>query len=217
VNPRKAPFTLLLPLFSLTLWIAIIAIPATLVFLNLRTMYQRNLSVDSIQNTYSLRFPRNQFLVRSVTAAAIRSGHTIEALDTPAFSIQLLFDRFSPSWPMEWTPIGLDFFAWRAVIFPIYCLPFWWFVGLGVDGLLKRRLLGWPVYLLGTFLCIGFIVLTIGLTFGVPREDHQGFEIYLCGFALWVILFGVFPAGWIRTWLKGRRSLHANQHDHQPA
>lgn len=44
------------------------------------------------------------------------------------------------TWPDSWYPSSFpDLFAWRAVLFPIGALPFWFAAGRGVDWFLNRR------------------------------------------------------------------------------
>jgi hypothetical protein len=118
-------------------------------------------------------------------------------LNLPAFSIELVLSRLSHSGPQSWTPAGMDFRSWRTVSFPIFCLPFWWFEGLGLDGLLKRKHLRWPTFLIGTLLCGLCLIFLLGLRFALTTEERAGIVYQVWGFGLWVLLLSVFPIGWI--------------------
>jgi len=43
------------------------------------------------------------------------------------------------SWPDSWFPAGFpELFAWRAVLWPLAAMPFWWSAGKGLDWFLYR-------------------------------------------------------------------------------
>jgi len=201
---HNVSFSIVLPLLSSALWVALIAIPATLAYVNMRHISRNGSGVTFHSHQYSFTVPRNRFFASSVRSSASLNHKVIEAANLPGFSIELLQSRLSSSWPMSWTPAGMDIFTWRAIIFPFYCLPFWWFVGLGVDALLRRRKLRWPVLLLGTLLCGFFLFLILGLRFGLSAEERDGLVYPFLGFGLWIVLFGIFPMTWVRSWVLSR-------------
>lgn len=44
------------------------------------------------------------------------------------------------TWPDSWFPVGFpDLFAWRAVLWPLASLPFWFSAGRGIDWFLDRH------------------------------------------------------------------------------
>jgi hypothetical protein len=167
---------------SLTLGVIVVAIPATFLF--------------AVKTGSAFR-PR----VWTSTSLV----HFIEAMDLPAFSIDLLISRLSSAWPGTWTPLGMLVDTWNLVSFPFYSLPFWWFCGVGLDALLKRRHLRWPALLIGTFLWGFFLFIVLGLTFGLPAEDHKGMAWAFYGFGFWIALFSTFPATWVRQILASRK------------
>ena len=177
---------------------AVIAVPATLSYIHLRQQSANGSDVTLGPGRFELTVPRDRFLSVSIFDAAWLTSHSIQALNLPAFSVELLVDRSTRAWPSTWTPSGMDFFTWRALVFPIYCLPFWYFVGLGLESLSGRRKLKWPALLLGTLLWGFFLFLVLGLRFGLSAEDRGDIVYAFWGFYLWVVLFSVFPIAWVR-------------------
>jgi hypothetical protein len=210
VPSRRIAFSLLLPILSLALWVSLVAVPTTLSYISL-LQSAHHVSVVTIQKGGFVTTVPHEHLFRFAAASAtFRFAHFIEAINLPAFSIDLLISRFSSSWPSTWMPSGIPFESWRAIAYPFYCLPFWWFTGLGLDALLKRRHLHWPVLLLGTLLCSFFLFLFLGLRFGLSAEEREGMTYPFWGFGLWVVLLGIFPATWLRQKLASRRNLPQN-------
>jgi hypothetical protein len=208
VKPHRISFSLLLPVLSLVLLACLIAVPATL---NYIALLQNAHGAESARLSFSdivMTVPRYRFLPFAVDTAADRVAHLMVAVNLPATAIELALSRFSPVWPGVWVPFPLRTDSWRAIIDPVYCLPFWWFAGVGLDNLLHRRLLRWPLRLVGTILCGFFIFLALGLTFGLSSEDRVGTAWIFWGFGLWVVLFSSFPAAWIRSVVTARRAAH---------
>lgn len=207
VPSRRIAFSLLLPTLSLALWVLLVAVPTTLSYISLLQSAQHAAVVTIQKGGFVATVPREHLFRFAVISATFRFAHVIEAINLPAFSIDLLISRFSSSWPATWMPSGMPFESWRAITYPFYCLPFWWFTGLGLDALLKRRRLRWPVLLLGTLLCSFFLFLLLGLRFGLSAEDRAEMTYPFWGFGLWVVLLGIFPATWLRQGLASRRNV----------
>jgi len=214
VPSRRISFSLLLPVLSLALWVCLISVPTTLVYANFQLSARGAPAVSFSSSLGKVTIPRKRFLRFAVVAATSHLAHVIQAVDLPAIAIELPLSRLSSTWPRTWTPAGMTVESWRAVIYPIYCLPFWWFVGVGLDGLLKRRHLRWPWLLTGTLLCGFLVFLALGLTFGVSAKDHVGMAYVFWGFGFWVALMGIFPATWLRQGLASRRNLRLMARSH---
>jgi hypothetical protein len=193
---------MLLPLFSLTLFVALVALPATFTYLDLQQS-PPDLSRQETQQHSSLKET-----LRSVAASEPESfADFLNGIDVPANFVELPIDRFSNAWPDTWHPDGLTVFDWRAITFPIYTLPFWWFAGFGLDTLLKRRRPRWPVLLVGTILSALSLFLTIGMSLANGIETDRAITVpILIGGILWNLLFATFPVAWILRGL-ARRAL----------
>ena len=196
--PQRISFARTLPIVAFLLSYVIIAIAATMAYVNLKHPL-RDRPDEIVFN------PHGHFLRFSISMAAEFTSDTIQAINTPAFSIELAIDRSAKTWPTGWTPFGLDFRQWRALIFPVYCLPFWWFAGLGLDALSGSRKLRWWVLLAGSLLWVFIVFLLCGLCFGLPASERHDMVFPYWGFAIWVALLVVFPLTWIKQALARRR------------
>ena len=193
----RVPFTFLLPLLSLSIWLVLVAVPVTLSYITLLEESRGAPVRVGITAEIFQQYSRNQYLQLAVANSTASSAHFIEAVNFPAFSGMALVDGLTRRWPNNWAPEAMSFEEWNAVTFPFYSLPFWWLVGLGLDALLTRRRLRWPSLLLGTLLCGLSIFLLVGLSFTRPADGESN-AFVLCGLSLWSVLFATFPATWIR-------------------
>jgi hypothetical protein len=176
-------FTLLLPLLSLTAWICLVAVPATV-------------------GDLLLRDPHKLFQPRRLDHTGEKVPHAalwFNGIDMPANFVELPIDRLLPAWPDTWYPEGFTVFSWRAITFPFYSLPFWWFAGLGLDTLFGNRHLRWPVLLLGSALWSCFVLFAVLYANTSERPfDAPGVHLpIVLGTFLWAILFTAFPAAWL--------------------
>jgi hypothetical protein len=124
--------------------------------------------------------------------------HLIQVICFPAMFIEVLVS-LPLSWPGMWHPSALTAEDWRAFTWPIYCIPFWWFVGIGVESAIRIRIVRWPWLILGTLLSAFCLILCgVGFFGEGPAERADSYGL-IFGFALWGLLFAVFPASWIRN------------------
>jgi hypothetical protein len=118
------------------------------------------------------------------------------AINMPGMFVEMLVD-LPTTWPDSWHPAGLMLMSWRAIIMPFYCLPFWWFVGVGLDTAVGRRNLRWGWLTLGTALFVLLAVLSVGLRFGLPEADRAEATKWVISLCFWMIGFSTFPTAWI--------------------
>jgi hypothetical protein len=189
----RIPFGLLLPLMELVVWVVLVPIPTTLIYLGVHTPAQPEV-VNTEIGTFSIAPQEVRHL--AIESAGMRASHTITALNAPGVFVEILIS-LPTTWPSTWHPANLPMDIWRSITLPFFCLPAWWFAGRGFDSLRSRDSLRWPVALFGTLLCIAFVVLFCGLRFGVPAEDRTAGSWILWGMALWALLFGSFPLAWL--------------------
>jgi hypothetical protein len=97
------------------------------------------------------------------TVGALR-GWEITTLNLPGFLFELLLSI--RIWPNIWQPAGITLWGWRAFSLPIFALPAWYYVGVGVEGLYGRVVLHIRDAIFGSFLAAGCAFLAAGLTIG---------------------------------------------------
>ncbi len=159
-------------------------------------------SVSIRTRHFETTVPRQRCLAFALETESFRCSHAITAANLPGIFVEVSIS-LPTSWPNSWCPSGLSLEAWRALSLPFFCLPAWWFVGTGLDGLLKGRRLHWTAPVTGSVLCIFCAVLLVGLSFERAADDHGLAWVY-CGLGFWTIAFGVPPLAWILQRRKGR-------------
>src|SRR5260370_21899099 len=148
-------------MFSISAAILIVVIPATFIFLNLRSGIgnSHRVSID-VGNFGIMTLPRENILSFAISSATFRASHTIAAMNMPGFVGDILIS-LPTTWPTTWIPRRFTLDTWRCISFPIFSLPAWWFVGRGVEALFGSRRMRWPSLLLGTLFSLEFVVLLL--------------------------------------------------------
>lgn len=192
----RLPFSLLLPLLALSLWVAVVAVPMTPLYFQLReeakTATDKTVTVGDFQYT----IPAANYVSYAMGQALEKRSPWLTAINLPGMVGEVL-TSLPGTWPESWHPENLELEQWRVLIFTFYCLPFWWLAGLGLDAALGRRRPHWVVLLLGTLLFAGFAVLLGGLAVMKPGDSSDG-NWPLWGLGLWVVLFVPMPVAWVR-------------------
>jgi hypothetical protein len=205
VKAARIPFSVLFPIGELAVWASVILSQTTLTFYGLNHAAHGSEVVATHFGQYGVILPRNQWFFFSLQTVTMRQSHIISAINFPG----MLIDSFMPllsSWrPLRYLPY-LPMDSRRALTLPIFCLPAWWLVGRGIDGLLGRKYLHWAALLTGSVLFVLFVVVLLGFTFGLSAADRADSHWILWGLALWVLAFAVLPIVWLQRGLRWRIS-----------
>lgn len=194
MTSSRLPSSFLLPLLCLLLWVCLVAVPVTLTYVQLVQTAHGAPSARVTLAHVILAVPRSDFL-SFAASSSLPFEHVLKIAGLPGLALDLLTSRFASTWPDNFAPDGMDTDAWQAISYPIYALPFWCFVGFGLERLLSRRRLNWPALLLGTSLCAFCLLMAVMSPF--EQDPDPGAGSYLVAFSLWVVLFGIFPAAWV--------------------
>lgn len=181
----RLPFSFLLPLSELVVWVILIPVPTTLIYMGLHKSTRSEVIHTEIGD---LIVPPEAVRSFAIQSAAWHNSHFITALNAPGIVVEAL---------IHWHPTALPMEVWRSITLPFFCLPAWWFVGRGFDSF-RNRGIHWQSALSGTLLFVLFIVLYCGLRFQVPPDERVGGSWILWGVAFWTVLFSVFPLAWFR-------------------
>lgn len=185
MDKARISFARTLPIVALLLSFLITAIPATIAY------------------SHQLQHSAPHALRDSLTTAASHTSHTVQALNMPAFLVEIFSGVLSGEGLHGWSPYPIDLLTWRAIIFPIYCLPFWWFVGLAMDALLAGHRLRRSLLFVGCILwATSFSLMCVWVISAAPRAL---LILPYFGFALWICLLSVFPGTLVRERLAHRR------------
>ena len=197
------PFTLLLPGLALAVWVLIVAVPAVGTYMQLRQVTRGGKNATVSAGKFHSTIPPENFLAFAVNAAVVTRSHAITAMNLPGAMVEMPVG-VAMTHPSVWYPRELDQWTGSLLAMPVLCLPAWWMVGLGVEALLGRRRLRWPLVLLGSVLCGMFVALLGGAVLGwTPQDRAAGGWVYV-GLGLWIALFAVVPAAGVRQWVRLR-------------
>jgi hypothetical protein len=193
----KRRFSILLPLFDLAIWVVLVIVPTTIAYMSLLQM-AHNSSTAEIRSggTSFASVPRERFASFALSVGTIRQSHLITAINMPGIVSDLFISI--PIWHIDRLRTQMTMESWRALSFPLFCLPAWWFVGKGVDALVGSIRLHWSSLLLGCLFCALFIFLGIGLGLTATADERADTWWILSGMGLWAVLFAVFPFAWLR-------------------
>jgi hypothetical protein len=134
---------------------------------------------------------------------------TVAYLNFPGMLPALLIDRFT-TWPNDWMPAWSDvlgMWGWRSISWSIFCLPFWWVAGRGLDAFLasltdkKSQFIcwfeAWGLAICGICICI----LGSGLAI-TANEDFPEMKWLFIPAAMWFV-FGLIS---LLAWFRRRRA-----------
>jgi hypothetical protein len=128
----------------------------------------------------------------------------MKAINLPGMVFDILIS-LPTSWPSTWHPQALLRDTWDALVYPFFCLPFWWLVGCGLDGLLRKERFHWSLLLVGALLAGTCVVLALGFHFGIPDAERRDNPWLMRGLTGWTIAFAVLPMAWIMQSIRHRR------------
>jgi len=196
-------FAIILPLAEIFVAALILAVPALLVYLNLvnRAHGTGVAHLGSGQSRETI--PQADFVSFATLVASTETSKTLTALNMPGMFGEVLV-TLPTTWPESWYPAEVSLESWRSIIMPAFCLPAWLLAGCGVDALLGWRKLHWSVLLVGTLLCVLFVILLVGFTIMYFTSERDDSAFIRWGLSLWSVLFVTLPGAWIRQWRSRR-------------
>lgn len=210
MSDKLPSFSIRVPLLALLCCYVALASLTTVSYLNLRQTESDGADVCCRAPDRRPALARNHFLLASVTGSGAIASRTVQAINFPAMATEMVASVVMRSWPNSWRPKAIsDLFIWRSLIFPVYCLPFWWFAGMGIDAFRGRRC-HWTLFLSGTVLVAFFAFLGVGLAITAEERNYEDMAFVFSGFAIWVPLLTLYPITWARTFLRLRRNRRAN-------
>jgi len=184
MRTKRLRFAVVLPLFSVAVWVLLVLLPLSfepLLFANSDRFVAKSLRLW-------LSFPGNRFFLTAMSIPEEQRSWIVMALNLPAFPAEFL--ESIGTWPMSWSPSAFSIFQWRMLTFPILALPAWFYVGRGIDALRFRTVLSLWGMASSSILGLGCATLCGGLAFVFPRVDREELLVLMTGgFALWSLLF----------------------------
>ncbi len=203
-------FSHLLPLIDLAVLVVLVFVPITLTAFHLYEAAEGSDQAHIHTGQTNMTLPRGQIIPFAIRVATMPRAHTIMAINLPGSLIQKLISLLSrTSRPAGWHPQALALETWQALVFPFFALPFWWLAGCGIDGLVYKERLHWPLLLAGTLLFGLCLAALSRLYFPMPAADRVELSLWRSSFAGWTIAFATLPTAWILQSLR-RDAEHAN-------
>jgi hypothetical protein len=193
VKKRLNSFAYLLPLLELLFGVATMLVPALLFFFRLKQMAHGAGGVSVSSGDIVLTIPSDRFLSVAFDRAGWWAEKPATILNAPAKFVEVVVSLLVAH-KANWHPASLLPSTWHALIYPIYALPAWVYIGLGIDAGIGRCLVRRWNAVLSLFLALIFAVLFCGFRFGMPATEREGQELlswFIEGFALWAMLFAI--------------------------
>ncbi len=182
-------------MLALVVWGVVVAVPAVRTYGELRAVARQGKRAAVTVGAFHGTVLAENFLPFAVNAAVVTHAHAITAMELPGALVEMPV-AIALTNPSLWYPRRLDVWTGSLVAMPVYGLPAWWLAGLGLEGLVGRRRLRWPLLVLGSAIWGMMVFLLCGYVAGwtVPGHAAQGWVV--AGFGLWIGLLGVLPATW---------------------
>jgi hypothetical protein len=202
----RIAFSHLLPVLDLALLVVLVFVPITLTSLHLYEASKGSDQVHIHTGQFDMTLPRDQIVPATIRIVTVANAHTMMAINLPAVLLQALISLPShTSPPSSWHPQALLLDTWRALVFPFFCLPFWWLVGCGLDGIVNKEHLHWSLLLIGTLLSGLCLAGHFHLDPNALRPAQDGSYWIFIGLTGWTIAFAVLPIAWTMQSIRHRR------------
>jgi hypothetical protein len=199
-------FSHLLPVVDLALLVLLVIVPITLTSVHLYEASKGATQVHIHSGQFEMSLPRDQIVPAAIRMETVSKARIIQGINVPGTVFEILIS-LPTSWPAIWHPAALLPETWDALVLPFFCLPFWWLVGCGLDGLISNERLHWSLLLIGTLLVGGCLALVLGFHVGISAAERENHPWLMRGLAGWTIAFAVLPIAWIVQSIRQRRQL----------
>jgi hypothetical protein len=156
-------------------------------------------SVSLSAGEFVMKIPADRFLPVAFHRAGSWAEKPVTIMNAPAKFVEV-FVSLLVAHEAKWYPASFLLSTWYALIYPVYALPAWLYVGVGIDALMGCRVVRRWNAALSVFLALTFALLFCGFRFGMPAAEREGQELlswFIDGFTLWAVLFGIPFAAWM--------------------
>jgi len=189
-------FAALLPILAFIFSIALLLGTAALHYYALKHAAHGSdsASIGTTPSHFVIR--SDSFLRFAFTSASMGAIKPITILNAPAHFVDLLISYIVSRKPF-WFPSSVGPAIWTGLTLPIFAVPAWRYVGLGIDALLGRRRISTVNGVSSLGLVMLFGTLAAVLRFGLAQDPGlvPGLPE---GFTLWTLLFATPFAAWLR-------------------
>jgi hypothetical protein len=201
----RIPLSHILPVVDLALLVLLVIVPITLTSVHLYEASKGATQIHIHSGQFDMTLPRDQIVPWAIRMVTVAKAHMIQGLNVPGTAFEILIS-LPTSWPVIWHPAALLPETWDALVFPFFCLPFWWLVGCGLDGLISKERLHWSLLLIGTLLAGGCLALVLGFHAGISVAEREANPWLMRGLTGWTTAFAVLPIAWIIQSMRQHRN-----------
>jgi hypothetical protein len=199
-SDERIRLSIILPIFAFVLSATAFLISAFQGYRALRAAPVKGSMIVLSNGRNTFEIPREGAMRAAWFMAGLAVEWKIVALNMPGHFFQLLIAVLLGK-SAHWFPESLGPALWRVIAFPIFAAPGWWFVGNGLDNLVRMRKGRTTGIVASIVLAVLFAALALMLRFGLTeseRNDQEMLSSYILGLALWVFLFAIPAFAWIR-------------------
>ena len=198
---RKLPrsFAFWLPIANLILATALLVIPALTFYFRVKHAAHGADTVYLRAGEFTLRLRSSEFLSQGFMSSGYLARHWVLPLNAPGIVGQLVVSVLSEyTGRLYRTTLFWPF--WDSVIYAIFAVPAWGFIGRGVDQLREGLLVGRANLVMSLFLIVLSATVSVGLWIGSSNDPGRTEDAYLAmvGFAGWSGLFAIPLIAWLR-------------------
>jgi len=193
---------------DLLFWAVMVLAPALLFFVRLKHMAHGSGSVSLASGEFEMTISSDHFLSIAFDRAGWSAEKSITLLDAPAKFVEIIVSLVVAR-TGNWHPASLLTSTWHSLIYPIYALPAWFYVGHGIDALFRRNRVRPSNMMVGLTLALVSGVLCCGFRFGLSAAERQGQDQLnwsIEGLALWALLFAIPFVAWLKQKARGASS-----------
>jgi len=191
----RLQYSILVPIASVIVWGVLILIPALILFDRLHYSSPGAESIRIPIGSFTMIIPQSYSLSGSFDLIASVRAHLIDGINLPGFILNSLVSLFLFG-SAHSAPATMMSEMFRVITTPILCLPAWWFVGCGCEGILGPRKVRWPMLVSGVVLCVFFLVLALGFTFGESPQERTEMMVPIWSFFFWAAAFAIPSIAW---------------------
>lgn len=191
----RFPYSILVPVMALVVWGIVILIPTLLLF---DPLHHSSPAAEPIRvpvGSFAVFMAQSHTLWWSFQMIASLRAPLVNGINLPGFVLNslaslLLFGS------ARWHPAAMAPETLRVITTLILCLPAWWFVGRGVEAITGSRKVRWQTLVIGAVLCIFFLTLALGFTFGESPQEQAETTVPIWSFFFWAAAFAIPTIAW---------------------
>ena len=198
---RKLPksFAFWFPVANLILATGLLIVPALTFYFRIKHAAHGAATVYLRAGEFTLQLRSSEFLSQGFMSSGYVARRWVLPLNAPGIVGQLLVSFFS-EYTGNFYRATLFWPFWDSVIYVIFAIPAWRFVGRGVDQLRKGLPVGRANLVMSVFLIVLSATISVGLWIGLSKDPGRTEDAYLAmlGFAGWSGLFAIPLIAWFR-------------------